>query len=226
MNTELIKKNLADSFDVLKDSWEQYCDAITLCIAEMMKYDGEMAIEMWLYILEKNKALLASDIGTKKLIPEIIDKMYHIRYDYLSRREEIFLNEIIPCMLHREEILTFIFGKAHCAGAEKDDIFGTTLLCFAYILLIGNNEVVMRIMESLYSNKRMIGLSTGEFLYQATELLKDMFSDKDIPYDSLGLDKRDTLMRSLDYINDPLLKAECTVSIITLIQLCTDKNTY
>lgn len=215
----VIKKELVDTFEKIKDSWELYRDSITLCIAEMMKYDSGMAIEMWLYILEKNKALLATDVGTKELIPDIIEKMYEIRDDYLSHIEEIFLNEIIPSMLNRPEILDVIFGKAHCAGAEKYDSLGETPLCFAYILLIGNSEVVMRIMKSLYSNKRMKGLSVGEFINQATELLEDELSDEDMPFDSLRTEIKEVLMLSLDYIQDPLLKAECTILIIVMIGL-------
>lgn len=224
MDAETIKKNLVESFDIIKDSWGQYYDDITLCIAEMMKYDGGIAIEMWLYILEKNKALLASDIGTKKLIPDIIDKMYHVRPDYLSHMEETFLNDIIPSMLNRPEILDFIFGKAHCAGAEKYDSLGATPLCFAYILLIANSEVVMQIMRSLYSNKRMKGLTVCDFINQAAELLEDEFSDEDMPYDTLRTGIKDVLILSLDYIQDPLLKAECTISIITLISLDYKRN--
>ena len=58
MNKDLIKKNLSDSFDIIKDNWTIYSDAITLSIAEILEYDSGMAMDMWLYIHDKNKSLL------------------------------------------------------------------------------------------------------------------------------------------------------------------------
>lgn len=182
MNKDLIKKNLSDSFDIIKDNWAVYSDAITLSIAEMLKYDGCMAMDMWLYILRKNIDLIKTDSEAKKLIPEIIEKMIEVRYDHISLTEDIYLNEIIPSMLDKPEILKCIYGEAFCAGVEEYDIMETTPTCLAYIILMANSDTVIEVMNNLYSNERMTTVSIGKFLEMTIEALDEMLSDNDMPF--------------------------------------------
>ena len=216
MNKDLIKRNLSDSFDIIKDNWTVYRDAITLSIAEMLKYDGCMAMDMWLYVLRKNKALIKTDSGVKKLIPEIIEKMVEVRYDHISLTEDIYLNEIIPNMLDKPEILKCIYNEAFCAGVEEFDIMETTPTCLAYIILMANSDTVIEVMNYLYSNKRMKKVSIGKFLEMTIEALDEMLSDEDMPFHDMKPNIKDTLLRSLNYITDPVTKAECNVMLISL----------
>ena len=216
MNKDLIKKNLSDSFDIIKDNWTVYRDAITLSIAEMLKYDGCMAMDMWLYVLRKNKALIKTDSGVKKLIPEIIEKMVEVRYDHISLTEDIYLKEIIPNMLDKPEILKCIYNEAFCAGVEDFDIMETTPTCLAYIILMANSDTVIEVMNYLYSNKRMKKVSIGKFLEMTIEALDEMLSDEDMPFHDMKPNIKDTLLRSLNYITDPVIKAECNVMLISL----------
>ncbi len=225
MDTETIKKNLSASFDILKDSWKIYKEAITLCIAEMMKYDGELAINMWLYILKKNKVLLVTDDGTNQLISDIIDMMLDVRYNNSQRTDELLVNDIVPYMLKKSEILDIIFGKACCTDTSSFNSFlRTTSMCFSYILILGDSDIITHLLKLLYSNMRIKGFSPGIFIYETMEELDVALYNQKAPYNSLRKDIADALMYSLDNIQNPLLKAECTVFTISLIQLCSDKH--
>ena len=216
MNKDIIKKNLSDSFDIIKDNWMVYRDAITLSIAEMLKYDGCKAMDMWQYVLKKNKALIKTDSGAKQLIPAIIEKMIEVRYDFISLTDDIYINDIIPNMLNKPDVLKCIYNEAFCAGVEEFDIMETTPTCLAYIILLANSDTVIEVMNYLYSNKRMKRVSIGKFLEMTIDALNEKFSDEDMPFHNMKPEIKETLLRSLNYIVDPVIKAECNVMLISL----------
>lgn len=51
MDNSFIIQSLADAFETIKDSWATKRNAIIDCIVETEKYDGDLAMDMWLYIL-------------------------------------------------------------------------------------------------------------------------------------------------------------------------------
>ena len=50
MDKDTVIRNLCDAFETIKDSWETKKDAIINCIVETELYDGDLAMDMWLYI--------------------------------------------------------------------------------------------------------------------------------------------------------------------------------
>ena len=226
MEKEIIRQELIDSFDRLKDSWDLNRHAITLCIAEMLKYDGGLSMDMWLYVLKKNEDLLSKRIEAINLIPLVIEKMTEVRehYEYLARMDDVYLNEIIPDMLDKPEILEIIFGKAYCAGTTWHNIIPS---CLAYILLVSNTDSVKQILNHLYNNKRLKGNSQNkrlresisDFFSVTSNVLENLFADDDIPFKSLKQEIKESIVSSLDNIKDPLLKAEYTISLLPITQL-------
>ncbi len=63
-----------DSFDMFKNDWEKNSDTLTRSIAEVATFDVEAAIQMWIYILEKNPKSINTDSnitgGILKALPE------------------------------------------------------------------------------------------------------------------------------------------------------------
>lgn len=75
MNNEIILQSLKESFEILKDSWETRNEAIVNCIVETEAIDGDMAMDMWNYILEKIQNSNADSIIPENEIEPYIYKV-------------------------------------------------------------------------------------------------------------------------------------------------------
>ena len=142
--------------------------------------------------------------------------MIEVRYDNMTYTDDIYLNEIIPHMLDKPDILKCIFCDAFCAGVEEYDMMETTPKCLAYIILVANSDTVIEVMKYLYSNKRMTKVSIGKFVEMTIGALDEKLSDEDLDFKDMKPNIKDTLLRSLNYIKDPVIKAECNIMLISL----------
>lgn len=63
MDNHLVIHSLTESFGIIKDSWATKRNAIIDCIVETEKYDGDLAMDMWLYILKKEGECQSDQLG-------------------------------------------------------------------------------------------------------------------------------------------------------------------
>ena len=219
MNDNIVVKSLIDSFEILKTKWSSKSDAISLCISEMTKYDVDTAFDMWLYILKNNSDLLSMERDSEYLVSDLIDKMVETlmaRYDV--EEYEIFIKEIIPHMLKRQEILSILFGNTYNAGAQKLSFNDYMPKCFAYMFLIANSDTITNIMKMISSNKYMKDITIGTFVMKSIKELKSIIEDDDIGNNySVTNDVKMELLSSLDLVKDSTERAECTVAILSIV---------
>ena len=221
MNNDFILQSLTEAFEIIKDSWATKKEAIINCIVETEAHDGSLAMEMWCYILQKNKLLLKNKDEKKHLIHDVFYRFYN-KYEIYCNEEyicRVFLNHIIPHMVHNEQLIKTIFGKAMNAGFECgifDDRF--IPICIAGIILQDNPFVVRVLIESLTHNPLMEDISAGQLLIKANGFIEiirrknEEFFDK--PY-SVSSQVKESLLGCLDMITDQAIRAECTIAFIS-----------
>ena len=223
MNKGLIQQGLIESFNKLKDNWDIYYETISLCIAEMLKYDGEMAMDMWHYILKKNENSLSTEEGTRYLLLYVIGKIDEMRHGNLYMFNDECHKVVASSIIGKPELLRYVFEKSYSAGVKGDfSVISPSVIIpiwLAYIILLAPANTVKNVVCYLYNNKNMEEVSVSDLLSMTAEVLVYLISDEDMPFESPKQEVKDSLMFSLDYIQDPVLKAECTVVIISILQL-------
>lgn len=219
MNDDIIVRSLVDSFEILKSKWSSKRNAISLCISEMTKYNCDIAFDMWLYILKNNSDLLKQKMNVDFLVSDLIDKIVDTlmpRYD--ADENEIFIKEIVPRMLNRQEILSLIFGNTYCAGARSSSFRDYMPKCFAFMFLVANPDVIINIMKLMNSNKYMKDVTVGTIVMRSIEELKSIMEDNDISNKySVTSDIKMALLNSLDLVRDSTEKAECTIAVLSIV---------
>lgn len=120
MNNKVILQSFKESFEVLKDSWAAKKSAIIDCIVETEQYDGDLAMDMWLYILEKEGAYVRDD-GTKTIdisytkmkdcIGDVFSAFYYKYEEYESPRLmcKVLFRHIIPYIIKKEKFFYILF---------------------------------------------------------------------------------------------------------------------
>ena len=76
MNKNFIIHSLTDAFEVLKDSWDTRKESICRCITGMVKQDSDIAMDMWLYIINSHRDLIQTEEGCKAYIDSVCDSLY------------------------------------------------------------------------------------------------------------------------------------------------------
>jgi hypothetical protein len=119
MNTEIFKQTLIESFETLKDSWVGNEDILATCVVEVSKYDSDLALDMWLYLLNANTNILLSSYKAPEITTDIMYK-WHSKN---SNSGNYFLDEcktvnesFLPFIDRHEDILKMWFGNTINAG--------------------------------------------------------------------------------------------------------------
>lgn len=225
MNNEIILQNLCDAFEVLKDSWESKREAIINCIVETEIYDGDTAMDMWAYILQKNSILLEDKEGVMHLIDEVLDS-FHVKYEGTSIHHNIYacraiLHHVSSHLSKNERLIKLIFGKSLNAGYKIDKwggIYEYIPMCIAGILLQGNCQIVELLIKSLAENSLIKDISIGELFLKANKYLNLIYRGEDdlgIKY-AMEPNVKDTLINSLNYFRDKNERAECTIAFLSM----------
>lgn len=201
MNNEVLVKSLCDAFEILKDSWEQKSDAISKCIAETAKYDPDIAIDMWLYLLKKHKASLKTENGAGYIL-NVEERLF---------RSFVGLDnaavQLIPAIMKKPDFYDILFGKTYVI----DNWYQTEFLtyCFTYALTKDNPEFTYEILNIYNSNKYKNSFTIGQFISSSLEKLN--YAEDDITESN-----KEVLMSFLEKIDDRKERAESLISILSL----------
>ena len=209
MENEIIIKNLIESFEVLKDSWTTKRDAIIDCIVETEKYDGDLAMNMWLYILEKEGVFISDDGTTtiffvdpklKECIGDVFEAFYYKYEDYKSPRLmcKVLFHHITPYIIQNERILRIMFecscnmGYCDIYSFFKKSRYENKYIpaLVACIILIDNPKVSQKIVEFMINWTNSISwenieddnfglIPVGELIRMSKEYIREVLNNKD-----------------------------------------------
>lgn len=223
MNNEIILQSLTEAFEVLKDSWDTKKDALIHCIVETEVYDGEIAMSMWQYILQKNQSKLSNKEEAKQFISEVLKRFcdkYYGYYHKFSGREDLrtMLEHVAPHLVHNVELIKLLFEKSYNAGYDSSYMYSDKLSCLiASILLQGSPSIVYALFKSLANNKNMIDVSIGMVLRDTSQCLEEFASNSELnEVFSIIPEKKDVLLKSLNFISDTKERADCTITVLSL----------
>lgn len=215
MNNEIIKQSLVEAFEVLKDSWETKSDAIVNCIVETEGYDGNLALDMWCYILQNNSDAIAH------LPLYSVIRRFGEKYANWTTKED-YCKIILEHILIHANIETFVslaFEKNMC-GSDKYDNNSVDfqLALTASILLMDSPQIVTIMIRSLSHNKKFTDNQIGKLLTESqyyVEAVRKHISDFDIDYKVTDAVK-EALISSNNLLQEKESRAECIVAILSM----------
>ena len=142
MDNHLVIHSLTESFGIIKDSWATKRNAIIDCIVETEKYDGDLAMDMWLYILKKEGECQSDQLGKyvwfglnekfKQCIGDIFKAFYeeYEGYESPSLMCKVLFDQIVPHIIKKEELLEILFARSTNMGYFSE-IYYTTSSSFS-----------------------------------------------------------------------------------------------
>lgn len=225
MNNEILIQNLTEAFEILKDSWDYKKDAIINCIVETEHYDGALSMDMWLYILRSHMPIKTQEYANG-IIDDVLKRFLNknVGLDTTDGRNEskAFLNHVVPHLIKNEELIIDIFRHSYNAGYKYtegwDDILTSNIVvCVACILILGNSRVVELLIKSLSQNELMYDITMGGILLKANKYIEYISRNEDEfgkKY-TISEDVKETLLRSLIFIEDKSERAECTIAFLS-----------
>lgn len=223
MEKDVILQSLTDAFEVLKDSWDTKKDALIHCIVETEIYDGEIAMSMWQYVLQKNQSKMSNKEEANKLISGVLKRFcdkYNGYYRQFCGRNDMrtMLDHVAPYLVRNEELIKLIFEKSYNAGYDSSYMYYEELSCFiASILLQGSPSIVYALFKSLANNKNMIDVSIGMILRDTSQCLEEISSNSELnEMYSITPEIKDVLLNSLNFISDTKERADCTITVLSL----------
>lgn len=124
MENDIILQSLTESFEIIKDSWESKKETIINCIVETEQYDGGLAMDMWLYILNKEGEQVGEDgvkyvyFGFDNKMEECIGDVFkafvykYEEFDSSRLRCKVFFDHIVPHIIKNDKLLEILFEKS------------------------------------------------------------------------------------------------------------------
>lgn len=219
MDKDVILQSLTDAFEVLKDSWDTKKDALIHCIVETEVYDGEIAMSMWQYVLQKNQSKMHNKEDANNLISGVLKRFSDKYKGYYSRNDmRTMLEHVAPHLVHNVELIKLIFEKSYNAGYDSSYIYSDKISYFiASILLQGSPSIVNALFKSLANNKSMIDVSIGMILRDTSQCLEEISSNSELDgMYSITPEIKDVLLNSLTFISDTKERADCTITVLSL----------
>lgn len=204
MDKETRQQMIYESFDALKDSWDNKEDAIMRLICKMFAINPKTACDMWIYILKKNKSLLTDlDCSYKAsgLVDSIIEAIVHgincgLYFDNFDNEKEISLaNEVFS----NKELYTLIYG-VNCSIGE-----GSSKL-LSHLMVTNDSAKLFEILNMI--DKHKIDETIGKILTSAIEHCN---GDERIPPVQIGL-----LENFVAKIKDKKDRAEAFTALLSI----------
>ena len=198
MDRVTIIKELTNSFRVIDCQWEDMKESLTLCILKIAEYDLNKAFDLWCTLLIRNKRRLRTHDAAKELIDNFFYKLssflYKDFFDY-SSGNHFLIEKIVPQMQNKFELLDIIYGETYCAGTAKSGWENSCLYCFVDIILLGDTDIIKRIISKLICNNYMNDITIGDYLLKVSNLLNEIFDDEDYPnYNTLDMNIKNMLL--------------------------------
>ena len=215
MNSEIIKQSLVEAFEVLKDSWATKSEAIVNCIVETEGYDGNLAIDMWCYILKNN-----TEENPHVPLYDVI-RRFEEKYAKWTTKED-YCKVIFEHILIHDNIETFVslaFEKSMCGFDTYDKgTVGFQQALTACILLMNSPQMITIMIKSLSQNKEFTGSQIGILLTEAkyyVEAVRSHINEFDMDYKVTDIVK-EAYFNSISLISDKESRAECTIAILSM----------
>ena len=223
MNNEIILQSLTDSFEVLKDLWKTKKEAIINCIVETEAHDGSLSMDMWLYILQHNRPINNEEVS-RTIIEDVFERFFtrNDSNDYADgeKRCRTIFTHVTPHMIFKEELINEIFGQVVNAGycVDKYDKVQYIPMCIAGIILEGTPQIASKLIKVLSMNKKLKDVSIGQLLKEANDWI-ELANRSEYTFGrhfEVSPIVKEALLHSLEYINDEISRAECTIAILSL----------
>ena len=220
MSDNTILQSLIKAFEILKDSWSSKSEAITKCIAETEVYDSDIAMDMWLYILQQNREKLKEKDVAEKCVCNVVEKIEEKnknKYDFWGREYEyvIVLDHIAPYIVKRPEMIKLIFGESVNAGNYYSNHSVPSLI--AGIFLQNKPQIASCVIEEMAKNRMMVDVTIGDLLRRAYELIEEVYKNTDLnKLYSITPEVKEALLSSIELIKNESEKADCLITILSI----------
>lgn len=197
MDIELKKHILLESFDAIKDSWDIKSNAIEKAISRMFDIDEEMAIEMWLYILRKNKRDLKDN--SYALIGSVLYCMERTG----GCSDDIKEEQIAKRLANNKELCEFLYGFNCDLGSAEIHYIG-------WFIALNMNDTVNMVLNLIENNSHLNEYKIGKIISYAISKL-DYIDDAHISEQT-----KEILYNFSNRIEDKLERAEAMIAITSL----------
>ena len=205
-------------------------DVLFRCVLDMGEINLNESISLWYDLLCRFRSNLTDRKYVGKLIKDFflyIDTKHGQYGNFYALSKNI--NEfIIPAFRKHDSLVDIIYGYAKCGGVYYGHSY--TPFCLACLIIENHADLVFKVIECLSNNTHMIdykekyydyyGCSVGEFLNRTYSSFCNILDDYRFNGENInmiGNEVKETLIKSLDLIQDETLKAECTVPIMGIV---------
>lgn len=188
------KQMLLESFDILKDSWENKSNAIKKIIANMSVCDMSTAMEMWLYVIKRNTKSLTED--SWNLLEGILSDM----------EDKIGVKKLAKAVFANPTLVTYIFKENNYIGFETEQLL-------AYLIVKKDNSQLLSALQMIASNPHLghSGDNIGEIITTAINQI-DQFSDDE----KIAKSTKEILYDFVSQIENKKERAEASVALLDL----------
>lgn len=204
MNKNFIIHNLTDAFEVLKDLWDTRKEAICRCITGMVKQDSDIAMDMWLYIINSHRALIQTEEGCKAYIDSVCDSLYCDIGDGLY---EGATKAVYKSIFKNKDLYSSLYGEAFYS---VDLIFQPKFCeyCLAWYMAETKPDNLMDVLLLLSKNANMKGYTMGLVITRAISFLRII--ERTLSKQSQGI-----IMSCIEYVEDKNDRAEITIAALS-----------
>jgi len=217
MNKDIILQSLTESFEILKDLWDTKKETIINCIVETEAYDGDLAMDMWLYVLQANKTILKTQEGVDEMITAVLERFQH-KYNYYGTQFEYgaLLEHVTPHMVLKEELVKTIFEESKNAGASTAFLCDYLLpACISGLLLQDCPQTINVMIKSMANNKMMSERSLSELIRKAYGFVELVYQDSDFNEKyHISANVKNILLQCRELIKDVHDRADYTITIL------------
>ena len=196
--TEQKKQMLLESFDILKDSWEKKWDPIQKIIVNMAVLDMPTAIEMWLYIIERNKKLFPNN--SYPLFEGIIHDM----------NKKMDMKKIAKTVFAVPILVNYLFKENYDVSYNCEEL----LSC---LIIEGDNSQLLTTLQLVASNPHL-GESRDNIGAIVSEAIKRIPDVKDYGQ-KVPESTKEVLYDFVSHIEDKQERAEAMVALLDLDDL-------
>lgn len=216
---DIVLKSLCDSFEVLKDSWPSRKESLIDCIATTCVYDGSVAVDMWLYLLQNNESLLLTIEGVEDLVKEPLQRIYfkfNQRWCGNHYYCKQYLEHLVPYIIKNDIFIRQLFGKSLNGGfcnSNTDDEYIISII--ACIFLSNNPQITKLTMETFLKNPLIFDVNIGNCMREIFDTIVDVYENRDSFKKKYTVSKevKDVLLECLEFIEDKKDRAEFMIGL-------------
>ena len=203
MKKELIIQNLCSAFEVIKDSWETRKESICKCITGMVRYDPNIAMDMWLYILNSHKDSLRTEDGSRTYIDSVCRCLYN---DIGDSSDSESAKAVYKSIFNNHGLYSILFGDA-CFSNNFSYQHDFCEHCLKWYLTEKKPDNLMDVLKCLNSNNNFVDYTVGLVITRAINHLNEEIK--------ISPKSQEILLSCIEFINDPNDRAEITIAALS-----------